>query len=387
MHRNFATILSVSLLFGLGAGIYEFALPYFLDVSGVSVPRMGFIYAVGAILVFIVRIYAGHLSDIFGRKSLYSVSVALTAIVNTLTPATAAVWAQAVLKSTFDAGAMIFDSMYQLCLHDDNREFFLSRVGKVRGLQALAAAAGTMAAGLLLADGIYARPFHLAAASFLVGLIVFLIGYRPRTNAAPDGNTSRPSAHRSLRALFSLDLPRPLLILTVTTFIFTVGLSISHCFVMQLFWERQFGASTSIIGIILMLHRFTIAIPLLALQWKAKSHLKRIFIIFLTFEGLAIAASGFIGSLIPSAIVWLTHDLFGAGVWMPAQSALIQRYSRQATRGQDTTKVFAIGSLGWIFGPLIAGAIFDRWHAGPFILSGAIVIIAAAVLLLLPDDD
>jgi predicted MFS family arabinose efflux permease len=282
---------------------------------------------------------------------------------------------------------MIFDSMYQLCLHDDNREFFLSRVGKVRGLQALAAAAGTMAAGLLLADGIYARPFHLAAASFLVGLIVFLIGYRPRTNAAPDGNTSRPSAHRSLRALFSLDLPRPLLILTVTTFIFTVGLSISHCFVMQLFWERQFGASTSIIGIILMLHRFTIAIPLLALQWKAKSHLKRIFIIFLTFEGLAIAASGFIGSLIPSAIVWLTHDLFGAGVWMPAQSALIQRYSRQATRGQDTTKVFAIGSLGWIFGPLIAGAIFDRWHAGPFILSGAIVIIAAAVLLLLPDDD
>lgn len=387
MHRNFATILGVSLLFGLGAGIYEFALPYFLDANGVSIPRMGFIYAVGAILVFLARIYAGHLSDIFGRKRLSSASVALTAIVNALTPATAALWAQAVLKSTFDAGAMIFDSLYQLCLHDDNREHFLSRVGRARGLQALAAAAGTMAAGLLLADGPYARPFHLAAASFIVGLIVFLIGYRPDSNAAPDADTTQPPAHRSLRALVSLDLPRPLLILTISAFILTAGFSISHCFVMQLFWERQFGATTSIIGIILMLHRFTFAIPLLALPWKAKTHLKRIFIIFVTLEGIAITASGFIGALIPSAVVWLTHDLFGAGVWMPAQSALIQRYSREATRGQDTSKVFAISSLGWIFGPLIAGAIFDRWHAGPFILSGAIVIIAAAVLFLLPDDD
>ena len=313
--------------------------------------------------------------------------VAVTAVVNALTPATAALWAQAALKSTFDAGAMVFDSMYQLCLHDDNRDRFLSRVGRARGLQALAAAAGTMAAGLLLADGLYARSFRLAAASFLVGLIVFLIGYRPRNDAAPDADTTEPSSHRSFRALVSLDLPRPLLILTITAFIFTIGLSISHCFVMQLFWERQFGATTSIIGIILMLHRFTFAIPLLALPWKAKTHLKRIFIIFLTLEGIAIAASGFIGALVPAAIVWLTHDLFGAGVWMPAQSALIQRYSREATRGQDTTKVFAVGSLGWIFGPLIAGAIFDSWHAGPFILSGAIVIVAAGILFLLPDDD
>ena len=387
MHRNFATILGVSLLFGLGAGIYEFALPYFLDANGVSIPRMGFIYAVGAILVFFARIYAGHLSDIIGRKRLYSASVAITAVVNALTPATAALWAQAALKSAFDAGAMVFDSMYQLCLHDDNRERFLSRIGRVRGLQALAAAAGTMAAGLLLADGLHARPFHLAAASFIVGLIVFLIGYRPDSNAAPDADTTQPPAHRSFRALVSLDLPRPLLILTIAGFIFTAGLSISHCFVMQLFWERQFGATTAITGIILMLHRFTIAIPLLALPWKAKTHLKRIFIIFLAVEGIAIGAAGFIGSLVPAAIVWMAHDLCGAGVWIPVQSALIQRYSREATRGQDTSKVLAIGSLGWVFGPLIAGAIFDRWHAGPFILSGAIVIIAAAVLFLLPDDD
>ncbi len=382
MNRNFGTLLAVSLLFGLGSGIYEFALPYLLDAHGISVPRMGLIYAAGAIVVFLARIYAGHLSDIFGRKSLYGSAVALTAIVTAVTPAAVVLWLQAILKSAFDAGAMVFDSMYQLCLHDDSRKKYLDRVGRTRGLQALAAAVSTFAAGLLLARDLYTGTFHLASATLVLGLAVFLIGYRPGNNAA-----GKPTSGQSLRSLLALDLPRPLIVLTVAAFIFTVGLSISHCFVMQLFWERQFGASRADIGIILMLHRFTIAIPLLLLGWSAKKHLKQIFIAFLIFEGLAISASGFIGGLLPAAAVWLMHDLFGAGVWMPIQSALVQKYSREESRGQDVSKVFAIGSLGWVFGPLIAGAVFDRWYGGPFVLSGAIVILAACVLLLLPGED
>ncbi len=382
MNRNFGTLLGVSLLFGLGAGIYEFALPYLLDAHGISVPRMGLIYAAGAIVIFFVRIYAGHLSDIFGRKSLYGSAVALTALVTALTPTAVVLWFQAILKSAFDAGAMVFDSMYQLCLHDDSRKRYLDRVGRTRGLQALAAALSTFAAGLLLSRELYTGAFRLASATLIAGLVVFLIGYRPGNNAA-----FRPPSGQSLRNLLALDLPRPLVVLAVTAFIFTVGLSISHCFVMQLFWERQFGASRVDVGIILMLHRFTIAIPLLLLSWSAKRHLKQIFIGFLVFEGLAIGASGLLGSLLPSAVVWLTHDLFGAGVWMPVQSALIQKYSREQSRGQDVSKVFAIGSLGWIFGPLIAGAVFDHWYGGPFVLSGAIVILAAGVLLLLPSED
>ena len=38
MRRNYGTLLTVSILFGLGYGLYEFALPYFLDLHGISVP-------------------------------------------------------------------------------------------------------------------------------------------------------------------------------------------------------------------------------------------------------------------------------------------------------------------------------------------------------------
>ena len=136
-----------------------------------------------------------------------------------------------------------------------------------------------------------------------------------------------------------------------------------------------------------MLHRFTIALPLLLLTWRAQRWLRRVFVVFLTVEGLVLVASGFIAHFWIAAAVWLLHDLFGAGVWMPAQSALIQRYSREGRRGADMSTVFAIGSLGWIGGPLIAGAIFDVWLGGPFVISGALMVVAAAVLLLLPSDS
>lgn len=385
MRRNCATLVTVSLFFGLAVGIYEFALPYFLGQNGIPVPRMGMLYAVAALVIFLGRVYAGHLSDRFGRKSVYAAAVGLTGLVNLATPAAAGVWAQTALKSLFDSGAMVFDSMYQLCLHDESRRGYLSRMGRTRGVQALAAAAGTLLAGLLVARMLYGPTFRTAAAACAAGLAAFLIGYRPRSGADGPTECSTPPPQSSAAAP-SPRLPAPLVILTVSSFIFTVGLSASHCFVMQLYWPERFGASPSATGVILMLHRFTIALPLLLLAWQVQEGLRRVFVAFLTVEGLVLVASAFIPHFFLAAGVWLLHDLFGAGVWMPAQSALIQHYSRDGRRGADMSTVFAIGSLGWVIGPLIAGAVFEAWLGGPFVISGALMVVAAAVLLLLPPD-
>ena len=386
MTRNFATLLTTSLFFGLAVGIYEFALPYFLDSRGIPIPRMGMLYAVAALVIFFGRVYAGHLSDRFGRKSVYAAAVAVTGLVNLLTPVAVGLWLQTALKSLFDSGAMVFDSMYQLCLHDEGRRGYLSRMGRTRGVQALSAAVGTLFAGLLIAELLYVPTFWTASVACACGLVVFLIGYRPRADAGSDAECS-PGERDRPRPGVSLRLCGPLAVLAVSSLIFTVGLSASHCFVMQLYWAERFGASASTTGVILMLHRFTIALPLLLLTWRAQKWLRRVFVVFLTVEGLVLVASGFIPHLWVAAAVWLLHDLFGAGVWMPAQSALIQRYSREGRRGADMSTVFAIGSLGWVGGPLIAGAVFDAWPGGPFVISGALMVVSAAVLLLLPPDS
>jgi len=96
---------------------------------------------------------------------------------------------------------------------------------------------------------------------------------------------------------------------------------------------------------------------------------------------------GLVPDLTAAAIIWLAHDLFGAGVWIPIQSRLIQKYSRPSTRGRDVTKVFATASLGSVVGPLIAGWVFERWYGGPFVISGMVMILSALVLFALPADD
>ncbi len=368
-------------MFGLGLGIYEFVLPYFLDEHGISMQRLGVIYAAGAVFVFVVRIYAGELSDRVGRKGLYAASLLITSAVSGLTPYAPIFWMQMVLKSLREAGSTVFDSMYQLALHDEERWRYLDRVGKVRGLQALAAAAGVFGAGWLLVSRAYTGAFVLSAFVLFAAAVMFMAGYRQPASHTPQ------SARESLRGTFSLDLHRPLLVLAASAFVFTAGLAVSHCFVMQLFWSRQFGVAPMAVGTVLMLHRLTLGLPMLFVGWVVKRHLKQIYVVAVILEGAALAASGLMSSFTLAVVIWLMHDLFGAGVWIPIQSKLIQRYSRPATRGRDVSKVFAVASLGWIVGPLIAGAVFEHWYSGPFVISGTIMILSALVLLALPADE
>jgi len=383
MNRNYGFLLAGSAMFGLGFGIYEFVLPYFLDACGISMGRMGIIYAAAALFMFVVWVYAGDLSDRAGRKTLYVASLVTTSAASGLTPLAPIFAAQIALKSIREAGSKVFDSMYQLALHDEGSSHYIDHVGKARGLQALAGAGGAFVAGWLLLQHAYRSSFAISALVLLVAAVVFVLGYRQPDNKSSERERSRPLLARML----PLNLPRPLIILTISAFIFMVGLSTSHCFVMQLFWQRKFGASTAIVGTILMVHAISIALPLLFVGWVVKRHLKQIYIVFVILEGIALAVGGLVPDLTVAAIIWLAHDLFGAGVWIPIQSRLIQKYSRPSTRGRDVTNVFATASLGWIVGPLIAGWVFEGWYGGPFVISGVVMILSALVLFALPGGD
>jgi len=281
MNRNYGFLLAGSAMFGLGFGIYEFVLPYFLDACGISIGRMGIMYAAGAVFMFIVWVYAGDLSDRMGRKALYVASLVTSSVVSGLTPLVPFFAGQVVLKSIREAGARVFDTMYQLALHDEGQLRYVDRVGKARGLQALAQAGGAFGAGWLLLQQAYWSSFIASALVLSVAALVFALGYR---RPAVD-NSEAPLPRQSLAGMIVLNLPSPLIIITVSAFIFTVGLSTSHCFVMQLFWERKFGASTAIVGTILMLHSVSIAITLLFVGWVVRRHLKRLFIVFVILEG------------------------------------------------------------------------------------------------------
>ncbi|MGD8239080.1 MAG: MFS transporter [Armatimonadota bacterium] len=375
MTRHFPLLMTVAALLGLGLGIYDFVLPFLLARWGFSFLNMGIIFAVAGVAMVFVRVYMGELSDRFGRKAFYAAALGVGAGLTFVTPMAPHMAAQMGLKSLRDASFQTFQSMHQLVLYEESTERYLDYVGKTQGAQYLAEGLGAQLGGTVLARRGHAAPLHIAAAAFLVAFLGFVALYR-----SPPVQRRRERAG-SLRELFGLDLSPKLRLMTIANLIFTIGLATSHCFVMQLFFREKFGVSEATVATIMLLHRLTAALPLLVVGWVVKRHLKAVYITFLTFEGIALLVSAFIPSFLAATIVWLTHDLFGAGIWIPIQSTLMQKHSRDGVRGRDVSKSLAIASLGWILGPMIAGAVFAHSVGAPFAISGLLMVVAAVVLL------
>jgi hypothetical protein len=218
----------------------------------------------------------------------------------------------------------------------------------------------------------------------VLATLVFHVGFRPPALATEGGPTS---ARLRVRDILRPQLNRELWILAGAEFIFNIGLSCSHSFVMPLFFRDKFGASESSVLVIMALHRLSIALPMLFIGWFVKERLKRVYVVFVFLEGVLIAVPGFIGALIPAAAIWLLHDFFGAGLWLPAQHALLQQYSHPHMRGKQVSIVLALGSLGTVVGFLLAGFLAGMKSVAPstaislpFIVGGALVAVTSFVV-------
>jgi len=136
------------------------------------------------------------------------------------------------------------------------------------------------------------------------------------------------------------------------------------------------------VAVIMMLHRLTSGVPMMLIGPRLRRNLKGLFITFVFFEGVAIAATPLIANLWLAVAVWLTHDLLGAGIWSPIHQSYIQNYSRPESRGADVSKVMALGQFGSVLGPLLATALLAASSQGaPFLVGGIIVSLSALILL------
>jgi len=86
------------------------------------------------------------------------------------------------------------------------------------------------------------------------------------------------------------------------------------------------------------IHRLTAVLPLLPVGYLHIKHYKAVFITIVFLYGIAISAGALIPDLFWAAAIWLLHDLVGAGIWIPIQSAIIQGECREESRGLDLSK-------------------------------------------------
>lgn len=376
MNRNTQLLLAVSAVFGLGAGAYEFLLPYYLAQRGVPFRGMALIFALPTVGVLLLRVYLGGLSDVWGRKVFYSAALVASALATWTTALVGSVLPLTLLKTMREAAVLTREVIHPVVLWEDNRARFLDFIGKTRGAEYLFMGLGTILAGW--AAERLGNPFglRLAGTMLLASAVLFVGGFR-------EGRRWVRQRERPRGRLLSLKMERNLLLIAGSGFVFAAGLSTSHCFVMPLFFTEKFGVSVGAVAWVMFLHRLTTGLPMLLIGQLRLSNLKATYIATVIAEGVALAGSVLAPGFLSSAGIWLLHDLIGAGIWVPIQHAIIQRYSKDATRGLEVSKVMTMSGLGGVIGPIIAGGVFGRNVNAPFFISGLMMIVAAGPLFFL----
>jgi predicted MFS family arabinose efflux permease len=282
-----------------------------------------------------------------------------------------------------DTAGLTRETIHPIVIYEAQKTGFLNLIGKLRGMEYLLQALGTLLTWWVFRtmggqdnDNSYLGNFALGGGILIIGCIWWMLFFKE--DWKPDKQPVIP-----LRELVNLDMNPNLVLIAMSGMIFAIGLQMSHSFYMNLFFTERFKSTTDFTIWVNIVHRLTLALPLFIVGHFNLKNLKWWYIFGVAFQGLAIAISPFINSPVLSASVYLSHDLIGAGIWSPIQATLIQRFSSDEKRGLEVGKVLAWGSIGAIFGPLIAGKLASQSSTLPFFFSGVIIIAAIAPLFFL----
>ncbi len=375
-------LILVSAVFGLIIGLYDFLLPLFLDHSGISYGSIGIIFSFSAIFLFFVRVYSGHVSDLIGRKRVFSLSLFLCALSSLLTPFLPNILSQVILRSLREVGKSIKEMLQQLLVFDQWKDSFRHLFSWVWGFDATFQGIGTLFGGFLLLKLGYTCSFVIPAVILFLVFVLFVFKFKEKRAPVKSEDVLQESKLAAFNSFywsspFSHRLPKPLLLMSISGFILGVGVSMSHAFIAPLFFLHKFSISIAWVAIIVALHRLFLGLPMIMAAKVVKWNLKVTAIVFLVVQGLLTSLAVVPSYFIAAAILWLMHDFVGASMWIPARNTIIQHYSRDGKRGLDVGMVLAWQGLGWIFGPLIAGILSKYSINYPFLFSGIVVALSS----------
>lgn len=383
-------LILASAVFGLIIGLYDFLLPLFLDHTGISYGNIGVIFSFSAIFLFFVRIYSGHISDLIGRKHVFSWSLFLCGLSSLLTPFLPNVFFQILLRSLREIAKSIKETLQQLLVFDQWKDSFRHLFAWVWGFDATFQGIGTLLGGFLLLSCGYKRAFVIPALVLILVFILFSFKFKEKRTGVGSKEVLRKGKLPNLNSFFwsspfKHKLPKPLFLIAMSGFILGVGISMSHAFIAPLFFLHKFSISVAWVSIILAFHRLSLGLPMIMAGKVVKWNLKITTIIFILTQGILVSLTALPAHFFAAAVIWLLHDLIGASLWVPSWNTLIQHYARDGKRGLDVGMVLSWRGLGWIFGPLIAGYVSNYSIDYPFILSGVITALSIIPLFWLKN--
>ncbi|MBK8259445.1 MAG: MFS transporter [Polyangiaceae bacterium] len=386
---SIGTIFFTVFLDLLGFGLVVPYLPGVARDLGASPFLATLLGAVYSAMQFLFVPMWGHFSDRWGRRPILLVSIALTAV------GMAALGTATTLTGLFIARAFVGMATANLAVASAYIADITGPENRSRGMGAIGAAIGLgfvlgpVFGGLLQAHSpiqrVGAAPAYAAAAlsalNFVLAAITLPESLRPEI---------RGKAVRSLspfdRRRFQLALGTPKMVAALAVQ-FVIVLSFSGMEqTFRLFTTDEFGFKTEQTGYVLgVVGVVLITVQAFFIRLFARVFSERA----LVRTGVLIEALGFAGvALSPAAsgakvgllVVSMAVIAFGSGLANPSLSALVSRSTQPSEQGSALGTLQSVGALARVFGPTIAGLLYQSLGPqAPYAAAAVGMLIAGAV--------
>ncbi|MFO1463860.1 MAG: MFS transporter [bacterium] len=370
-------LFSVVVLDLVGFGIVVPILPFYAEKYGANATVLGLLLTSYAVMQFTFSPVWGNLSDRIGRKKVLLLTMAgsvLGLLVLGLAKSLVMLFAGRILSGMFGANISVASAYVTDVTTTENRAKGMGMIGAAFGIGFIL---GPALGGILSVYG-YATPILCAAGLGAVNIVYALF----RLGESHPVRREGPTASRA--SVLRIPLVRRLCLIN---FLFTLGVNQLES-IFAFFMADRFHYDARHVAYILAM----MALIMVAIQGGM---IKRLVLRFgeklLVRVGCALLAIAFF--FVPeSHTVWfllipLAISAVGRGISQPSLMSLVSRGGDESLHGTVMGTFQASASLARVFGPLVAGLLYDRQMAYPFFLACALLVLVFLLSLGLHVQD
>ncbi len=371
-NRNLLILFSVVVLDLIGFGVVVPILPFYAKQFGATGTVLGLLLMSYSGMQFLFSMVWGKISDRIGRKPVLlftmagsCVSLVLLGLANSLT----LLFIGRILSGMFAANIGIASAYVTDVTTEKDRSKGMGLIGAAFGIGFLLGPA----LGGVLSRNSYHLPILTAAA--LTGLNLIYASFRLRE---PEKHT------KSSEKIETKVLSNPkVLRLCVTYFLFTLSVNqleaVFAFFMMDRFRYDAIHVAwiLALMALIMILVQGVLIRPLTVRFGEKTLTLVGSFLLLASFFAVPFSPT------IALLLIPLSGASLGRGLSQPALMSLVSKQTTTNLRGSVMGTFQASASLARVFGPLLAGFLYDRAQAFPFYFAGVLML---GVLSLCPGN-
>lgn len=343
-------------------------LPYYLLDNGITGLNFGLVFSLAAALVIILpRIFIGKLSDIFGRKKIYSLGLLIESVSISFYPFLSGMYEFGINKGIKDFADTVEDSVEDAIMADTfNKKIRANYVAKIGTFIPFGRAIATIIGFLIVTYFSLTIGFYVASAVVFIELLVFTVIFKEPL--------------KKVKKTFKLsikDYSLRLKIISIIGFLIAVNFGMSYY---PAFFQlaRNLGITESILFVLL----FFVYIISSIFTWKSKDwtdKIGRTNMVIITTLGLSIFSIlyAFSSNLIQFFLVMIGISV-SFYVYRVAFKTILMDAALVKVRGEEIGFGKTLQGLGDVIGPVLGGFLIDFVSLpSAFIFSGIFGLIAA----------